>query len=214
VDRTAYWESIYTTRSLTDVSWYEASPDVSLRRVLAALEGGARSVIDVGGGASRLVDSLVDSELGLDRIAVLDASQTALDEARNRLGASADRIEWLTADVTMVETLGSFDVWHDRAVFHFLAERRDRERYVALCERTVAPDGVAIVATFAPDGPEMCSGLPVCRYDASDLAQECGPKFDLMDAERHVHVTPQGVMQPFLYASFRRLSDHRVLTSL
>ena len=126
-----------------------------------------------------------------------------------RLGSRADRVEWIVGDVTAIEDVGMFDIWHDRAVFHFLTDAFDQERYVSLCERTVAPGGIAIVATFAPDGPEMCSGLPVQRYDASGLAERCGPRFELLDSERYVHLTPHGVEQRFMYASFRRVSEDR-----
>jgi SAM-dependent methyltransferase len=211
VGRLEHWDAIYGTRAPEDVSWYEPVPAVSLRIVRAAVADGARSVIDVGGGASRLIDHLVS--LNLDRLAVLDLSSTAIDIARKRLGAAAETVEWIDADVTDVADLGRFAVWHDRAVFHFLTDASERERYVDLCERTMTPGGTAIVATFAPDGPEMCSGLPVRRYDASQLASECGPRFHLIESERYMHTTPRGVRQSFLYASFRRLSDDRELVS-
>jgi SAM-dependent methyltransferase len=209
VGRLEHWDAIYRTRAPEDLSWHEAVPAVSLRMVHAAIAGGARSVIDVGGGASRLIDDL--PRWNLDRLAVLDLSSTAIGIARKRLGTAADDVEWIEADVTTVGDLGRFDVWHDRAVFHFLTDASDRERYVDLCRRTVTPGGIAIVATFAPDGPDMCSGLPVRRYDASELAAECGPNFDLVESERYVHTTPRGVRQPFLYTSFRRLVDDREL---
>lgn len=198
---------MYATRSPEDVSWYEPTPTLSLQRVGNAIRDGARSLIDIGGGASMLVDHVID--LGLSQLAVLDISERGLEVAGARLGEKANRVEWIVADVTQAADLGRFDVWHDRAVFHFLTDPADRAHYVALCERTVTPGGVAVVATFAPDGPETCSGLPVCRYDAADLAGQCGPKFDLIETERHVHTTPRGVQQPFLYASFRRLTEDR-----
>jgi SAM-dependent methyltransferase len=201
-----HWEGIWRTKTPRAVSWYEQVPDLSLRKVEGAIANGARSLIDVGGGASSLIDNLIGRHL---RLAVLDISPTALDVTRERLGAHAEEVEWITGDVVGVDDLGRFDVWHDRAVFHFLTNPADRDRYVQLCERTVTPGGIAIVATFAPDGPEMCSGLPVCRYDAARLASECGPKFELLDSERYVHTTPGGVRQPFLYASFRRSADDR-----
>jgi 2-polyprenyl-3-methyl-5-hydroxy-6-metoxy-1,4-benzoquinol methylase len=205
----AHWANIYTTRPPDEVSWYEAVPTVSLRRINEAIKEGARSVIDVGGGASRLADQLVDR--GLTRLAVLDISGQGLEVARMRLGDQAHQVEWIEADVTKVQDLGRFDVWHDRAVFHFLTEPADRVHYVALCEQTVTPGGIAIVATFAPDGPQTCSGLPVRRYDASRLTEECGPSFGLIDSERFVHTTPRGAFQPFVYSSFRRLVENPVL---
>jgi SAM-dependent methyltransferase len=153
-----------------------------------------------------LVDNLVG--LNLSRLAVLDVSERALDLAKVRLGSdAAARVEWVVADVTEVDDVGQFDVWHDRAVFHFLTNAADRARYVSLAARTVNPGGLAVVATFAPDGPEACSGLPVCRYDGADLALECGVDFDLIDSERHIHTTPQSVHQPFVYCSFSRVAS-------
>jgi SAM-dependent methyltransferase len=207
MDRTEHWDRIYERRSPREVSWYERTPTISIRRVREAVDGGARTLLDVGAGASILVDEAL--ELGLRRIAVLDISERALNASAERVGSKADRIEWIVGDVTAIEDVGMFDIWHDRAVFHFLTDAFDQERYVSLCERTVAPGGIAIVATFAPDGPEMCSGPPVRRYDASGLAERCGPRFELLDSERHVHLTPRGVEQRFLYASFRRVSEDR-----
>jgi SAM-dependent methyltransferase len=202
VDAAAHWNSIYAERSTTGVSWYEPTPTVSLRHVRRAVEDGAQTLIDVGGGASTLVDEAL--HLGLSRIAVVDVSEQAISVAKTRLGPAARQVEWLVGDVSTLEDLGGFDIWHDRAVFHFLTDRITQERYVALCERTVLPDGVAVMATFAPDGPETCSGLPVQRYDADRLAERCGPRFRLIGSERHVHTTPRGVEQRFIYASFRR----------
>jgi 2-polyprenyl-3-methyl-5-hydroxy-6-metoxy-1,4-benzoquinol methylase len=202
VDRRSHWERIYATRAPDLVSWYEAVPTVSLRWVHEAIARGARSVIDIGGGASTLVDHLVDLEL--ERVAVLDVSERALAIARARLGSKAADVEWIVGDVVHVQDLGRFDVWHDRAVFHFLTDADDRKRYVSRCRRTISPGGTAIMATFALDGPETCSGLRVCRYGASELARECGPAFTLVDSEPYRHTTPRRVVQSFLYASFRR----------
>lgn len=208
----SHWENIYAKRSPEEVSWYEPTPAISLRRMRQAVEDGAQSLIDVGGGASTLVDEAVRN-LPLRRIAVLDVSERALEVARSRLGSAASRVEWIVADVTEAEDLGRFSIWHDRAAFHFLTDPIEQESYVSLCARTVMPGGVAIIATFAPDGPEMCSGLPVRRYAPEDLAGICGPRFQLLDSERHVHVTPRGVEQRFMYASFRRVSEDRVLSA-
>ena len=202
-----HWANVYATRPADEVSWFEPTPKMSLAAVDAALDQGASSVVDVGGGASRLVDHLVNRDL--TRLVVVDISGRALGIARNRLGDDAGRVEWIEADVTTAADIGQFDVWHDRAVFHFLTDPDDRARYVALCEQTVSPGGVAIVATFAPDGPETCSGLPVIRYDAHKLTAACGEGFELIRSERFVHTTPSGVHQPFVYASFRRLAGHR-----
>jgi 2-polyprenyl-3-methyl-5-hydroxy-6-metoxy-1,4-benzoquinol methylase len=211
MDASQHWDDIYRWRSPREVSWYEPVPETSLNRVRAALADGARSIVDVGGGASTLVDHLV--RMGLSRVAVLDVAETSLDVAKRRLGDLKDHVDWIAADVTKVHDIGRYDIWHDRAVFHFLTDPSDRASYVALCERTVMPGGIAIVATFAQDGPETCSGLPVHRYAADELAEQCGPRFELIDSERHVHTTPPGTQQAFLYASFRRLIGDRQLVS-
>ena len=202
MERAAYWQRIYATSALDKVGWYERDPVVSCRLVGKAIEDGARSVIDVGAGASKLVDYLVS--LNLDRVAVLDISESALEAAKNRLGESAGAVEWIVGDITAFAELGEFDVWHDRALFHFLTDSRDREHYVALADRTVRPGGVAVMATFGPDGPDHCSGLSVCRYGATDLAAQCGPGFELLGAGEHTHTTPGGVIQNFVYSTFRR----------
>ena len=184
------------------MSWYEAFPEVSLRRVLAAIDHGAESVIDVGGGASLLVDHLLQA--GVGRIAVLDISEQAIDATRTRLCESAERVEWIVADVVDAEAFGRFNVWHDRATFHCLTDPLEQSRYIALCEATVPAGGTAVMATFAADGPTRCSGLPVSRYGPSELADQCGPGFNLIDSEPHRHLTPAGVEQRFLYGSFSR----------
>jgi 2-polyprenyl-3-methyl-5-hydroxy-6-metoxy-1,4-benzoquinol methylase len=211
MDASRHWNEIYRTRSPEEVSWYEAVPETSLTRIRAALAEGARSIVDVGGGASRLVDNLV--QMDLSRIAVLDVADTSLNAAKRRLGSLAEHVTWIATDITKVHDVGRFGIWHDRAVFHFLTDRSDRAAYVELCERTVMPGGIAIVATFAQDGPEACSGLPVHRYAIDELAEQCGSRFELIDSERHIHTTPRGVRQSFLYASFRRLAADRELVS-
>jgi ubiquinone/menaquinone biosynthesis C-methylase UbiE len=198
-----HWQKIYATRAADDVGWYELDPMVSRTLVADAVAKGARSVIDIGGGASRLVDHLLDLEV--ERIAVVDISANGLEVARKRLGDRAARVRWIVADVTTIRDLGRFDVWHDRAVFHFLIEEADRQRYVRLAERTIRTGGVAIMATFAADGPERCSGLPVRRYDPEELDIECGPGFRLEASSRHLHTTPLGLPQSYQYSTFRRL---------
>ena len=197
-----YWQDVYLTRPTDGVGWYEPDPVVSRRLVVAAVRAGARSVIDVGGGASSLVDHLLD--LDLERVAVLDVSEAGLDVSRRRLGDQAGRVEWVIGDVTSVADVGRFDVWHDRAVFHFLVQPEDRAAYVRLAQRTLVPGGTLIVAAFAPDGPERCSGLPVCRYDGGQLADALGPMFRLDASERHTHTTPGGTEQRFVYATLTR----------
>jgi SAM-dependent methyltransferase len=197
-----HWEEIYTSRSPDEVSWYEPVPLTSRKLVAEALDKGAESVIDIGGGASSLVDQLLDR--GVKRVAVLDISEAGLAVSKRRLGLRARFVEWIVGDLTTVEDIGHFDVWHDRAVFHFLITDDDRRHYVRLAERSLSPGGTAVMATFAPDGPETCSGLPVRRYDARELSEQCGTTFELIDDERYLHVTPSGVQQSFVYSTFRR----------
>jgi SAM-dependent methyltransferase len=197
------WDWIYATREPTSVGWYEPDPVVSKSLVAAAVARGARSLVDVGGGFSSLVDHVLD--LGLERVAVMDISEAGLAIAQHRLGARADAVTWIVGDVSTVDDIGRFDIWHDRAAFHFLLEPETRRRYVALAERTLAPGGTAIIATFADDGPERCSGLPVRRYDPPELAAELGSGFRLLDSHRHLHHTPAGVPQQFQYSTFERV---------
>jgi len=197
------WDWIYATREMTGVGWYEPDPFNSRELVAAAIERGARSIIDVGGGASWLVDHLL--ELDLDRVAVLDISEAALTLASHRLGDRTGRVEWIVGDASDLDDVGTFDIWHDRAAFHFLLEPVARRRYVDLALRTVPDEGTAIVATFADDGPERCSGMPVQRWEPEALAAEFGNGFRLVDSRRHLHHTPTGFPQQFQYSTFRRV---------
>ena len=162
----------------------------------------ADSVIDVGGGTSLLAERLLD---GGYAVTVLDISEAAMDRARQRLGARAGEVDWMVADVTASPDLGTFDVWHDRAVFHFLITPADRAAYVALLARTVSVGGHAVIATFALDGPEKCSGLEVRRYDGSALAAELGPRFRLVKSVPERHQTPWNATQSFQYSLFKRV---------
>jgi len=202
VDLATHWDNIYASKAPEAVSWFEADPVTSLSFLERALEEGARSVIDVGGGASMLVDRLLD--LRVERIAVLDHSGFALRVARERLGDRAANVRWIIGSVTEEDDVGSFDVWHDRAVFHFLTDADDRRHYVELLGRTVPPGGWAVIATFALDGPERCGGLDVRRYDAQLLSSEVGDGWSLADEQAVTHVTPSHVEQRFVYGMFRR----------
>ena len=197
-----HWERIYGTKGERDVSWFEALPAVSVEMIEAAGLTDETCVVDVGGGESRLVDTLLAK--GLDCLAVLDISGEALHHAQDRIGAPAQVVTWIQADVTGAWDLKPMDIWHDRAVFHFLTEREDRARYLGHMLHTVKPGGSAIIATFALDGPEMCSGLPVSRYSPETLAAELGKDFSLVEARPYQHVTPWGVAQSFQYSRFQR----------
>ncbi len=205
--RKQHWESVYASKGVTEVSWYQKEPRLSLKliRKFAPFEGGR--IIDVGGGASVLVDGLLN--LGFERVAVLDVSETALEKARERLGERAREVAWITADVTVARDLGTFDLWHDRAVFHFLTDENDRRKYVELAMRCIPAGGHMIVATFADDGPAECSRLPVRRYNAASMAAELGRGFALVEEARELHPTPLGSSQSFFYGVFERIQQPR-----
>lgn len=206
VSRQAHWENVYTTKGENEVSWFQQSPAPSLDLIMQAGATRASAIIDIGGGASRLVDSLV--EQGFEDVTVLDLSEAALAAARSRLeshlGASAGRVSWIVADATTWEPAKRYDIWHDRAAFHFLTDASDRAAYIVRLERGLKIGGHAIIATFAPDGPEKCSGLPVARYDATSLAQTLGGAFKLIHSQRHAHATPWASRQAFQFSIFRR----------
>lgn len=200
--RTAYWENVYSSKGEREVSWFQESPSPSIQLIELAGATPSSAVIDIGGGASRLVDALLDS--GFKALTVLDLSEAALTAAKARLGDRAARITWLASDVTIWEPSRAYDLWHDRAAFHFLIEDHDRAAYVARLTRALNPGGHAIIATFAPEGPERCSGLPVERYDAARLGQTLGRSFQLVCSQRHEHATPRGSQQAFQYSVFLR----------
>jgi len=195
--RRKHWEAIYRAKAEDELSWHQDEPALSLQLVREVASPGSR-ILDVGGGSSRLASRL--AEAGFRNVAVLDISDAALERSRMQAPGHRDNIRWIVADVTRVDAVGPFDVWHDRAVFHFLVDPEDRTKYVELAKRTVARRGHVIVATFAPEGPETCSGLPVERYDATRLAAAFRPGFTLRKTVRELHTTPWGTRQPFLYA--------------
>jgi len=202
-DHKAHWESVYSTKRDTAVSWFQREPRVSLELIRSVAPSARARIIDVGGGASVVVDRLLD--LPFERIAVLDISQIALSRARSRLGERARRVEWVVADVTEIPDVGTFDVWHDRAVFHFLTDAADRKNYVKLARRTIPAGGHLIIASFADDGPKRCSGLDVCRYNAASISSELGEGFSLVKDARETHTTPWDTPQAFFYGVFRRV---------
>ncbi|RLK31510.1 class I SAM-dependent methyltransferase [Cupriavidus plantarum] len=193
-----HWEQVYAAKSPTDVSWYQPRATLSLGLIQRIGTGPDAAIIDVGGGASTLTDDLIG--LGYHNLSVLDLSGEALAVARRRLGPKSERVNWVEADVTSANLPERFfDVWHDRAVFHFLTDEADRRTYVEQVVRAVKPGGHVIVATFAPDGPAQCSGLPVVQYDADSLHGEFGPAFELVEHDEEAHVTPAGRVQHFIY---------------
>ncbi|MCE5232082.1 MAG: class I SAM-dependent methyltransferase [Mizugakiibacter sp.] len=202
-ERTEHWQQVYATKGSDAVSWYRPHLDTSLRLLERAGLGAGSRLIDVGGGASTLVDDLLAR--GLTAVTVLDIAKSALDAARQRLGARAEAVTWLAGDVTRVALpAAAYDLWHDRAVLHFLVDPADVTAYVAQVRRALAPGGHAVIGGFAGDGPERCSGLPVARRDAADIAALLGAGFELLHAEREAHVTPWGAPQAFAYALLRK----------
>lgn len=201
MDRVAHWNRVYDTKAPEAVSWFQRSPERSLEHI-RKLAAPSASVIDVGGGASRLVDALL--EAGFERPIVLDVSASALTHAQRRLGSRANLVEWVVADVTRAPTLPAVDLWHDRAVLHFLTDPADQGAYSDLAARTVRAGGHLVIATFAVDGPERCSGLPVQRHDGVSLRRLLGGDFELAEEEREAHVTPGGTEQRFFWSVFRR----------
>lgn len=202
VDRRAHWEHIYQTKAENELSWFQENPAVSLDLIRAARVGPAASIIDIGGGASRLVDALLDE--GFHAVTVLDLSEKALATAKARLGPRSAGVAWIVADVTTWEPSELYDLWHDRAAFHFLTEAADRLAYAQCVAKAVRPGGHVLIGTFAPDGPERCSGLPVQRHDAASIAAILGDGFALYDSRRDDHITPAGVTQRFQFSCFRR----------
>ena len=197
-----HWESIYERRAPDQVSWYRPHLERSLEFIERARLAVDAAIIDVGGGSSTLVDDLLAR--GYKNVTVLDISAAAIDAAKARLGERASRVRWLVADVTEVDLgAGSFDFWHDRAVFHFLRDQAERLRYVAAVRRAVKPGGHVLVATFGPEGPERCSDLEVVRYDADELHAEFGQEFRKVGSSTEMHRTPRGTEQQFVYCYCR-----------
>jgi SAM-dependent methyltransferase len=204
MDHKEHWERIYGAKRADQVSWYAPH----LRRSITMIEvatGGSGEIIDVGGGAATLVDDLL--ELGYTKVSVLDVSDHALAVARERLGARAETVRWIVGDVMNVDlSPQAYDLWHDRAVFHFLTEPQDRRAYVDVAAGSLKPGGHAIMATFSLDGPPRCSGLDVARYSAESLSRELGSAFSLKQHTDEIHRTPMGEEQTFLYCLFERIS--------
>ena len=194
----SHWDHSYAAGATTP-SWFQQHPGMSLRMFDAAGVQADASVIDVGGGASPLAGALL--ERGFGDVTVLDISAAGMAHARQRLGARAEQVSWLVADVRTWVPERHYAVWHDRAVFHFLISAQDRQRYLGVLAGATEPDAVAVFGCFAPDGPQYCSGLPVTRYSAADLADELGSGWTLISQDREEHRTPAGAVQPFTWAA-------------
>lgn len=196
-DRKAHWQKIYQNKSPLDVSWYQKKPELSLQLIHRSLERKDEAIIDVGGGASLLVDYLCKE--GYSNLSVLDISAHALDSAEHRLEGLAETVEWVECDITEFVPPQRYALWHDRAVFHFLTEESDRKKYVNVLQRALKPGGNVIIAAFAVGGPERCSGLEIVQYDASKLLWALGDGFGLLEEAGELHITPANKEQKFAY---------------
>ncbi len=204
--RHQHWEKIYQSKAASEVSWFQEAAAVSLTLIRRVGPDPVAPIIDVGGGASTLVDGLLDA--GHQQITVLDIAGSALAVARQRLGERAAQVTWIESDVlTALLPAARYALWHDRAVFHFLTDAADRAQYVAKVRHAVQTGGHVIVASFAPDGPLRCSGLEVMRYSPETMLAQFGEGFELLDSIREDHSTPSGAAQAFVYCLFRLSSD-------
>ena len=207
--RKRHWENVYCGKRDREFSWYQNLPSVSLELVeLAGIRSDA-AVIDIGGGTSLFSECLI--EKGIGDISVLDLSQSALEESKRRLGSRGAGVCWLVADITTWRPKRQYDLWHDRAVFHFLVEKGDRAAYLDRLEQALKRDGFVIIATFAPDGPKKCSGLPVVRYSPDSLWEALGANYELVAHRLETHETPWGSKQSFQFSLFRKTGGHRRL---
>lgn len=204
LDRKQHWDGVYSGKPARQTSWHQDLPRISLSMIANTGLKREAALIDVGGGASLLVDHLLDQ--GYRDLTVLDVSRAALDQARERLQDHASRVNWIEADITRYEPDRQFDLWHDRAAFHFLTSARDRQRYLEALDKAVAPGGHVIIAAFAPTGPEKCSGLDIVQYDAPKISGELGEGFVLREQEEESHTTPQRREQAFNFFRFQKIN--------
>jgi hypothetical protein len=202
-DRASHWEMVYSTKAEDEVSWFQENPGISLRMIKDAGATPDSRIIDIGGGASRLVDALLQEQFR--SLTVLDISVAALETSRKRIGPAGASVDWIVADVTKWAPPQAYDIWHDRAAFHFLTEASERNAYIDCLRSAVVPGGQVIIGTFALDGPERCSGLQVQRYDSKRLVVALGPSFELADSHAEAHRTPWGAIQHFQFSRFRRV---------
>lgn len=202
MDRKQHWDTVYTTKAATEVSWFQDNPALSLDLIDQSGILKTASIVDIGGGASRLVDALLAQNYS--DVTVLDIAEPALAASKARLAANALRVHWITADITQWQPTLHYALWHDRAVFHFLTDAADRDAYRRALLAGTTSGSQIIIASFAPDGPERCSGLPVMRYAPETLQAELGTEFALQDARREEHRTPGGNIQRFQYSRLLR----------
>ena len=200
--RREHWEEVYSSKSFTEVSWFQPRPERSLQFIKKVAVDLNDAIIDVGGGASTFVDHLLDD--GFTDVTVLDIAGKAFEQSRRRLGARADDVEWIVSDVTVYQPTRKWQLWHDRAVLHFLIDEQDRAHYVDVLGRAITPGGHVVLATFGPEGPLKCSGLEIRRYSIDMVEELLGPGFELQHYELENHETPTGSTQQFLYSCWTR----------
>lgn len=204
MDRKDHWEDVYSSKPANRLGWYEPHLEISLNWIRELLPGKTIPLIDVGGGASTLVDDLVEG--GYRSVTVVDISGKALARTRKRLGDNAESVKFIEGDITELKLPEHFyGLWHDRAVFHFLIEEEDRKKYISNLQKSVIDNGYVVIGTFAPEAPPRCSGLPVERYDANSLGEVLGEQFEMLDNLKDMHITPGGVEQMYLYCKFKKL---------
>jgi len=203
-DPKTHWENVYQKESPEELSWYQDKPEISLKLIAATGVGFDGNLIDIGGGTSKLASLLVAQ--GYTKVTVLDIAAHSIEQAKLALGEQANKLQWIEADATNYNFAEKYDIWHDRAVFHFLTDIHDRKRYVDAAQQSLKTDGHLIIATFGLKGPRKCSGLHVVRYSPETLHNELGKNFDLVETFIEVHSTPSKVQQEFIYCHFTKRS--------
>ncbi len=203
-NRKSHWENVYQTKQLTEVSWYQARPDISLDFLHNYDLPKTARIIDVGGGDSLLVDYLLKE--GFENVTVLDISEKALERAKARLGNKASKVKWIVSDAASFEPTEKYDFWHDRAAFHFFTEEKDIKRYVTNLQQSIAPGGYLVLGTFSENGPEKCSGLPIKQYSEASMKQRLQQFFEKIKCLTVKHLTPSEQVQEYVFCGFRRLS--------
>ena len=202
MSRKEHWENVYANKQMNEVSWFQQEPTSSLALIQKNTQSKDDAIIDIGAGDSFLVDNLL--ELGYANITVLDISANAINKVKERLGVNADKVKWIVSDITEFIPTEQYDIWHDRAVFHFLTQDKDIECYKILVDENIRDNGHFILAAFADDGPERCSGLEVCKYSEKDMENSFSTAFKLLESFKYKHLTPFGTIQSFTFSVFRK----------
>ena len=203
IDKKQHWENIYQTKELNEVSWFQPKPETSLNFFEEFAISSTAKIIDIGGGDSFLIDHLL--LLGYIDITVLDISNSAIERAKKRLGSNAEKVKWIVSDIVDFEPTESYDVWHDRAAFHFLTNKEDREKYVSIADKGLTNDGLLILGTFSETGPLKCSGVEIQQYSENSLIEQMKSKFQKINCFTIDHTTPFNTIQNFLFCSFKKV---------